>query len=317
MAAALLLAGAIPGTANAATTRPARPPRACRMLVGSVTPGGNHTSTLLTATSPITSQVLRVRENIYPDGQVRLSGVMATDPDIPVYDSLVSGWVVMGSTMYQSGYRVELDGAVKPENIGLAPVGSGWGQMTAFETVRYYPPNPNNVYGVTNQYALRADGTLFRWTMAGNLWSNKQSAPGFAAVKTMALISQTPHLRHLPGHHPRRRALHDPDPADLADEADREAGAQVHLAGLRDAHHRASAASTGRVLLGIDKDTSLRLPVRRRPRERHGHGDQGPRQGARHLHRPGLLQARPAPERRTDVVRRITQLPPRRTHQVQ
>ncbi|MFG1812386.1 hypothetical protein ACGFIF_01355 [Kribbella sp. NPDC049174] len=195
MAAALMLAGTISATADAATSRAGAIAAACGLGVGSVTPGGDHTSTWLTATSPITSRPGAVRKNIYPDGQVRLSGAMATDPDVTGYDSVVGGWVVMGSTMYQSSYRVGLDGEINPEHIGLVPVGSGWGDMTAFETVRYYPFTPNGMPGVTNQYALRADGTLFRWTMASAdsrpLWSNKQSAPGFAAVKTMAMISQT------------------------------------------------------------------------------------------------------------------------------
>ncbi|GAA1569262.1 hypothetical protein GCM10009789_23380 [Kribbella sancticallisti] len=194
VAAALLIAGIIPGTAAAKTTRAGAVAEACFLVLGSVTPGGDHTSTVFRATSPITVEPRRVYKDIYPDGQVRLSASMASDPDVTGYQGAVSGNVVMGSTMYNSSYRVGLDGTVKSEDKGLTPVGGGWGDMTAFETVRYYPFTPNGVFGVTTQYALRADGTLFRWVVDhknGGTWTQKQTAPGFAAVKTMAMISQT------------------------------------------------------------------------------------------------------------------------------
>lgn len=196
MAAALLAAGIVPGAADAATTQAGAVTAACRLTVGSVTPGGDHRFRTVDATSPITVRNQALYSGIYPDGQVRLSGSVAVNPDlVPAFNASVSGWVVMGATMHTSDYLVELRGEVKPENNHSTRVGAGWGDITAFETTRYYPPNPNNVNGVTSQYALRADGVLSRWVMksatGGPTWSNKQSAPGFSAVKTMALISQT------------------------------------------------------------------------------------------------------------------------------
>jgi hypothetical protein len=45
---------------------------------------------------------------------------------------------------------------------------------------------------LTNHYSLRANGTLTRWDDKGGFgWTNPRSAGGFAAVKTMTLISQT------------------------------------------------------------------------------------------------------------------------------
>jgi hypothetical protein len=194
MAAALLAAGIVPGAADAATTQAGAVTAACRLTVGSVTPGGDHRFRAVAATSPITVQDQSLWSGIFPDGQVRLSGSTASDPDVEPFREAVSGWVVMGSTMYSSGYRVEQNGEPTPAP-HTTPVGGGWGDIIAFETSRYYPPNPNNVNGVTSQYALRADGVLSRWVMkpgtGGATWSNKQSAPGFSAVKTMALISQT------------------------------------------------------------------------------------------------------------------------------
>ncbi|TCM38177.1 hypothetical protein [Kribbella sp. VKM Ac-2568] len=195
MAAALLAAGIVPGAADAATTQPAAATAACRLTVGSVTPGGDHRFRTVAATAPITVQSQSLYSGIYPDGQVRLSGSTASDPDVEPFREAVSGWVVMGSTMYNSGYRVEQNGEPTP-GPHTTPVGGGWGGISAFETSRYYPPFLDSVKGVTSQYALRADGVLSRWvtkyaTTGGATWTNKQSAPGFSAVKAMALISQT------------------------------------------------------------------------------------------------------------------------------
>jgi hypothetical protein len=195
MAAALLAAGIVPGAADAATTQAGAVTAACRLTVGSVTPGGDHRFRTVAATAPITVQNQSLYSGIYPDGQVRLSGSVAVNPDlVPAFKESVNGWVVMGTTMYSSGYFVELSGEPTP-GPHTTPVGGGWGNITAFETTRYYPPFLDSVKGVTSQYALRADGVLSRWVMksgtAGATWSNKQSAPGFSSVKAMALISQT------------------------------------------------------------------------------------------------------------------------------
>jgi hypothetical protein len=168
---------------------------ACLMVNGSVTAGGDHTATVITAGSPPTVRVKTPFTDIYPDGQVRLSSMIANDPDIPSTGGLFWGYVVMGSSMYDSSYFLTEDGQVDRSRQALSRVGGGWGDMTFFETSRYwdYPALPN----LTTQYALRSDGTLMRWEMHYDnnnppvLWANKQSATGFASVKTMALISQT------------------------------------------------------------------------------------------------------------------------------
>jgi hypothetical protein len=183
-ATALLLTGIAPGVADAGTTGTTA--GACQLLVGSVTAGGDHPSLRVTATSPPTTLLMRSYPDIYADGQVRLSGTFANDPDITGTGGLYWGNVVIGSTMYASAYYLTENDEVDRSRVSLSRVGGGWGDATFTDTTRYwnYPDPP--VF--TTQYSLRSNGTITRWD--GN-WGNKQTATGFAAVKTMALISQT------------------------------------------------------------------------------------------------------------------------------
>ncbi|TCC26950.1 hypothetical protein [Kribbella speibonae] len=97
----------------------------------------------------------------------------------------------MGSTMYGSGYLLTEDGEVDRPTVGLSRVGGGWGDATFFDSTTYAKYGDPLVF--TSKYSLRSNGTLTRWDdRSGTVWGNKQTATGFAAVKTMALISQTP-----------------------------------------------------------------------------------------------------------------------------
>ncbi|MFI5690828.1 hypothetical protein ACIA58_03225 [Kribbella sp. NPDC051586] len=168
---------------------------ACVVKVGSVTAGGDVLRKLVWATSPltVTNQDGSSGDlNVFPDGQVRLSGSMVVSPDAPEgYGGSVTGWQIMGSSMYNTGYDLFGSGAVDPTTVHHALVGGGWGDFTAFDTTRAYS-TAGGGSETRHQYALRSDGVLFRWEAgrAGE-WSNKQSAPGFSSVKSMALISQT------------------------------------------------------------------------------------------------------------------------------
>ncbi|WP_238155655.1 hypothetical protein [Kribbella soli] len=189
-ATAILLTGAGTGVATARTTAGTAASAACRLAPGSVTAGGDHTRTIVTATSPPTVQQTPVYTDIYPDGQVRLSGSLENDPDVTGTGGRFSGYVVMGSTMYGSGYLLKEDGSVDRPTVGLSRVGGGWGDATFFDSTTYwkYPDPPM----FTTKYSLRSNGTITRWDdRSGSVWGNKQTATGFAAVKTMALISQT------------------------------------------------------------------------------------------------------------------------------
>ncbi|TDW24459.1 hypothetical protein [Kribbella kalugense] len=183
--AVLLLSVAVPGVAHAGA---AATSAACYVLPGSVTAGGAQTSQLITATSPPTARATTSYSDIYPDGQVRLSGTITNDPDITGTGGAFYGNVVMGSTMYASTYYLTEAGDVDRSKVYLTKVGGGWGDATFFDTTGYwkYPAPPEFI----TQYSLRSNGTITRWEN-GSMWANKQTATGFAAVKTMALISQT------------------------------------------------------------------------------------------------------------------------------
>jgi hypothetical protein len=156
------------------------------MVPGSVTAGGDHTSVLVTPGSPPAARVIHTFSDVYPDGQVRLSGTVANDPDVTGTGGLIWGNVVIGSTMYASSYYLTEAGEVDRSQLYLTRVGGGWADATFTDTTRYWNyPNPPVI---NTQYSLRSNGTITRWDGA---WGNKQTATGFAAVKTMALISQT------------------------------------------------------------------------------------------------------------------------------
>ncbi|TCC36198.1 hypothetical protein E0H92_26420 [Kribbella speibonae] len=162
------------------------------MVVGSVTAGGDVASKLVTV-GAATADAPDI--GVFPAGAVRVSGSLEGDPDVTGHSAWVGGYTVMGSSMYSTSYYLTLDGDVDRTRPTTYLVGGGWGDTTFFETTRFwdYPKLPN----LTTQYQLRADGTLTRWEMYYNngnnprLWANKRSATGFAAVKTMAMISQT------------------------------------------------------------------------------------------------------------------------------
>jgi hypothetical protein len=195
--AALLVAGIVPGVAVASETRAATgtaSSTACYVNVGSVTAGGGHNGKLITVGSP--PPVEKTYTNIFPAGAVTAASAVTQDPDIIGYGFSSSGIVVMGSSLYYGSYLTTEDGEVDRTRPTYSRIGGGWGGTTFFETT-LYDGNPQLAKPMT-QYALRADGTLSRWEMLRDptnggyvFWSNKQTATGFAAVKTMAMISQT------------------------------------------------------------------------------------------------------------------------------
>lgn len=156
---------------------------ACTVSLGSVTVGGDHRMQVVDSASPPQVSDQLVARDLYADGQVRLSGPMNSRPNAAGPE--VTGDVVIGDGMYRGFYAVEAgSGAVIGSS--LTRVGGGWSGFVAFdEAYSLYP---------TNTYGLRSDGVLFRWSLPDGppgAWRNKASAPGFAAVKSMALISQT------------------------------------------------------------------------------------------------------------------------------
>ncbi|MGZ0148351.1 hypothetical protein ACXJJ3_14870 [Kribbella sp. WER1] len=69
-------------------------------------------------------------------------------------------------------------------------IGGGWGRFTMVEEAEYQGPTQAGISRWT-VYALRDDGVLFRWSVSPKgVWRSTDSAPGYAAVKSMALVSK-------------------------------------------------------------------------------------------------------------------------------
>lgn len=113
---------------------------------------------------------------------------MLADPDAGGPD--VSGYLVIGSSMYRSSYSASWTGD-EVFSSSLERIGGGWGGFLAYEESDYVEP-PLGPFGRTHEYGLRSDGLLYRWTLdSKNVWRNVTTYPGFASVKSMALISKT------------------------------------------------------------------------------------------------------------------------------
>ncbi|WP_427893308.1 hypothetical protein ACQHIV_10575 [Kribbella sp. GL6] len=184
-AAALLTAGLLaPLPANAQPTNTTQATAACEMSLGSVNAAGDHTGQGITAGSPPTASTKRIEATKrFAPGLTRLHSTWVIEPEVP--DDLAHyGEVVLGSTMYSAIYRT---GAVPSDAVTFSRVGGGWDKFTYFEESTYDEGAAAN-FAHTHYYGLRNDGTLFRWRDG---WKADGSYPGFSAVKTMALISQT------------------------------------------------------------------------------------------------------------------------------
>jgi hypothetical protein len=158
------------------------------MSLGSVTANGDHRAQSITTTVPPTAgENSLVAAGVYAPGQVRASSTFTWQADEFVGFIVEGGFVLVGDSLYQTSYDGNSTHDGKPGRL----IGGGWGAFVAVESSQYQGPKDA---GVTrwNTYGLRNDGTLFRWTIGSkNAWGSKASAPGFSAVKSMVLISQT------------------------------------------------------------------------------------------------------------------------------
>lgn len=188
-AALLVAAGLIPGTAaatpSAAESSSAASAGGCPVAVGSVTAGGDHKEQgAFAATPPTASAGVVLGRGVYPDGAVRISSSMSLGDD-GISVVFVSGYSILGDALYAASYSAGDDAVIDG---GVRRIGGGWGTFVALDTTAY----ADTVVRRANAYGLRNDGTLFRWTVDSNgVWRNKVSATGFAAVKSMTLISTT------------------------------------------------------------------------------------------------------------------------------
>jgi hypothetical protein len=160
------------GTAVASTTA------ACTIPVGSITSAGDLASSTITATTPPTV-TQRTGRHMFAPGAARISSTWTYTLLNPVgyYNS---AYVVLGSSLYSAAYGEGTDG--RPID-GVKRIGGGWHKFTAVEESFYFGATIR-----TAKYGLRNDGVLFRWTDG---FAKVSSYPGFSAVKTMTLISET------------------------------------------------------------------------------------------------------------------------------
>jgi hypothetical protein len=165
------LAVASPSTANAAATA------ACTMSVGSITAGGDIANTSVIAGSPITSK-RAVGPHLFAPGLAKLASTWTTTVGVAGEDTTY-GEVVVNGTLYYGEYGHDSTG--KPTS-SLKSLGVGYQGYKAIESSFYWG---KTVRGA--DYRLRGDGVLYRYG------PNKQVTryPGYSAVKTMTLISET------------------------------------------------------------------------------------------------------------------------------
>ncbi|WP_329006112.1 hypothetical protein OHA18_14785 [Kribbella sp. NBC_00709] len=178
LAGATLLATAAVATppAQAATTA------ACSLQPGSVLDSGAQDNGGITVGYPARNVGLPGPIfGVFAPGAVRLSTTFTSDASN--LGATNAGWVVQGDSLYYREYSIDTMNEPVPGLPNVTQrVGGGWSNFTAVEV--------SQTSARTTAYGLRNDGTLFRWSVGGG-WKATGSATGFAAVKSMALISKT------------------------------------------------------------------------------------------------------------------------------
>ncbi|GAA1569270.1 hypothetical protein GCM10009789_23390 [Kribbella sancticallisti] len=192
LAVGVLGAGVLPGLAYGATTTTTTSSAACGISAGSITAAGDHRIQSFVATRPITRTENRfVARGIHPAGQAKLTSSWIHGPAEEGNSIGHDGNVVLGTVLYESGYLVPRGGGTPHKY--QTRIGGGWG---AFKSLEHSEVLLSSTSLRQNEYGLRTDGTLQRWNRGSDslgrpVWRASGSAPGFSAVKTMALISQT------------------------------------------------------------------------------------------------------------------------------
>jgi hypothetical protein len=162
----------------------------CTARIGSVTAQGAHAIRTLTATSPLSISAPYSTSPLYSPGVIRLSTYFE---DYPSADGGTgrNGLVVIGDRLYSSSYHLDAGGSFVPPGPVLRRIGGGWSDFTQVERANFDKPIGSGIVPRTELYGLRNDGVLFRWHSTDAGWRSTGSYPGFAAVKTMAVISKT------------------------------------------------------------------------------------------------------------------------------
>jgi hypothetical protein len=183
VAAVLAGLGAVTAPAGATAATPGIT-AICSLDLGSITANGNYVDQVVSAASPPAASERRIGPQVAKPGETRASSTWEFSYDS--HDGIVDrGYAIYGSWLYSTLIA-------RPED------GPWWGRgniqdgMDAFTQLARsgYPKgaDPDREY----LYGLRNDGVLFRWKKDNvNGFQPLGSYAGFAAVKTMTLISQT------------------------------------------------------------------------------------------------------------------------------
>ncbi|MFI5691553.1 hypothetical protein ACIA58_06915 [Kribbella sp. NPDC051586] len=156
---------------------------ACSLVPGSVLDSGAQDNGGITVGYPARNVGLPGPIfGVFAPGAVRLGTTFTSDASN--LGATNQGWVVQGDSLYYRVYSIDTMNELVPGLPNVTQrIGGGWSNFTALEV--------SQTTARTTAYGLRSDGTLFRWSVIGNTWRGTGSAPGFAAVKSMALISKT------------------------------------------------------------------------------------------------------------------------------
>jgi hypothetical protein len=187
----LLMAGLTPGAARAARTVAEGSTAAalvCSVNLGSVI-GDRHYQREVRATKPVSVAVTRTTTGVYTVGaQPDLQSYFTYEPGV-ANDGYAAGLAVQLGVMYEVAYSTDTtEAAVPPRQ--RKRVGSGWDGFKILEQVQWQSPNSTMALR-RSVYAVHNDGTLHRWTIDPyGTWHQAGSVPGFAALKSITLISK-------------------------------------------------------------------------------------------------------------------------------
>ena len=184
------LALAVPVLTSGAPASAAPTASTCQVQAGALTTGGDTENRYVVATSPVTASPATVMaKQAFGGRSIALSSQWVWDDDFGDEMSL-NGHVVSGGAMYQANQWVEKGTGGKVLRSSMTRIGGGW---DVFRTLTQSWSLDDPSWRV---YALRNDGTLFRWhvnpTNDGvEHWEAAGSYPGFSAVKAVTLLSRT------------------------------------------------------------------------------------------------------------------------------
>ncbi|HWD79525.1 MAG TPA: hypothetical protein VG497_11595 [Kribbella sp.] len=181
-AAAVLLGGLATSPAVAA---PAAATAACTMTLGSITAGGDIGYSNITAGSPVAA-TRGTGVHLFTPGITKLSTTWTLGAKT-ASGQYTSGEVMLNTNLYNAWYGTDKNGKAVS---GFSNSGKNY-QGYTYEEQTSYLTTSNNL----KTYRLRSDGTLYRFDHhweADFPYDDVYHYTGFSAVKTMALISETP-----------------------------------------------------------------------------------------------------------------------------